>query len=1435
MDEGDGSVLFDPESGGTPKVFPMDGAFPPSASQADVWASVGEPIVEGLLCGYNSTVLAYGATGSGKTHTILGPTTARASDSWSFADLDAEAAAAATKSASGGGWNSRPFVSSLGLLPRAVHAILGQVAEAHAQAAEEGLPRSPRDFRLAFACAEVYRNSLLDLCGASASTVAEGDAGAAAPGSGGGAVIGSSNRVGSQSLGTLTWMPIPLTEVLPPASADGGGGEDGGLSARGSCATVGASPSASLLHSLLAKANALRVTAATAGNRDSSRSHVLYLLRVSCVDQDDGVRKEGTLSVVDLAGSETLDTSITGSAGAARGAETRAINSSLHTLKRVVEAYACAPPGSTPPHVPWRESLLTTLLRDSIGGNCRTSILVNLSGDNVEAVAHSLRACNFGKLARSVRNTARVNTAAPLPPPDSEGGDSQAARIAELESQLAELSGRLRDAEGRLVVALSAKRAQERAEVEEEATAAAPVDEVLEVPGTEAAVQTEEEEAAAVEAPPAPVAPPGPDSVTLTQLASLVSDPDFDPSSAGRAVNDWLALSTEEQDDGGFEGTLRRLAGVACGIRGVVLDCGLEVPQLAAWGPKAEAQSEADAAGGAFPEVDESASYERRKQHFDALHYSQQQVDFHAASAMGEDLDAPATARSVAEDAAHATEPVETAESCTSVSPTRERLVRPLPPSPLVHGHAATGGHRCTCGSGGGGKLCRCVTVPAMRLLLEAVLRQLAVLSAHTSTGSASAGSSDIDATISAMQARASTLQALLDSATAEDARVDTGSADASGVVPGPRHLPLPTSSVHHWEYHDAPSGEWARYGAATSEAITAALNATLLGMPAAGAAASVSSAAASGGSMLVVLGGEQPTDTDGTALAPTGPRLATRGSAPVPPTTASLDACAQRVLGPAAGIDSLGLPCGTDALPPYATGSIIDPLACTEACLRTGSARRVRRVTHAILEGSLQKLSSGILTDGSWITRTLRLTPTGIHQLAPGSGSGVKRTLVSFETVSCRADAPPASAPGPGAETQGRLILVRCAHRRPIPGQKPLKAPVMRLLASSRHDAELWAAQITAASHQWAAEAAAAAGTEDVAFSDDGTEQPLPPSGHGKPVPLSAHPEAQLAAALMVTARAASGAEYRARAAQLSSDPEEVVAWAARAESAGPSDLTDLLYTVPRALSVLRPAGWVWAPGQGEGPSGITSVVPLLLGSPTYEARVIPVTEAVASCEALRRLAVLNVADPAQPGAGVHSEVLRAARLQNHCLAALFAATVEAASRGAAGSNGIGFDVGYLPVTCAAQARRLAAYGLSVDSDVPRLACTPLAAVEACVAAVSSASDAAASVRRAVAASFDGVDDTVPDCWDATAATTVCLAVVRVAYRRPGRLSTASVASTPSIRAYRAALRSAVGRAMQAETPRNSLQAAMVQLGGAAEAVIAAHVELLVWVRAKA
>lgn len=130
---------------------------------------------------------------------------------------------------------------------------------------------------------------------------------------------------------------------------------------------------ASQVHRLLAKAARERHTASTACNDRSSRSHALFQLALEGTQANSSARCSGLLSFVDLAGSErVLASQVQGD----RLREAQYINRSLSALGDVIEALKRKKPGG---HVPYRNSRLTMLLKDSLGGDAKALMFVNVS------------------------------------------------------------------------------------------------------------------------------------------------------------------------------------------------------------------------------------------------------------------------------------------------------------------------------------------------------------------------------------------------------------------------------------------------------------------------------------------------------------------------------------------------------------------------------------------------------------------------------------------------------------------------------------------------------------------------------------------------------------------------------------------------------------------------------------------------------------------------------------------------------------------------------------------------------------------------------------------------------------------------------------------------------------------------------------------------
>uniref|UniRef100_A0A3Q2QBJ6 Kinesin-like protein n=1 Tax=Fundulus heteroclitus TaxID=8078 RepID=A0A3Q2QBJ6_FUNHE len=117
------------------------------------------------------------------------------------------------------------------------------------------------------------------------------------------------------------------------------------------------------------KAN--RHVAVTNMNEHSSRSHSIFLINIKQENVETEKKLSGKLYLVDLAGSEKVSVSKTGAEGAVLD-EAKNINKSLSALGNVISALA----EGTKTHVPYRDSKMTRILQDSLGGNCRTTIII---------------------------------------------------------------------------------------------------------------------------------------------------------------------------------------------------------------------------------------------------------------------------------------------------------------------------------------------------------------------------------------------------------------------------------------------------------------------------------------------------------------------------------------------------------------------------------------------------------------------------------------------------------------------------------------------------------------------------------------------------------------------------------------------------------------------------------------------------------------------------------------------------------------------------------------------------------------------------------------------------------------------------------------------------------------------------------------------------
>lgn len=159
------------------------------------------------------------------------------------------------------------------------------------------------------------------------------------------------------------------------------------------------------VNSLLYRAASNRSVGGTNCNERSSRSHAVFTFDIRGTNNTTGESISGLLNLIDLAGSERLTSS--GATGD-RLRETQAINKSLSALSDVIHSLA-----AKEAHIPYRNSKLTYLLQNSLGGDCKTLMFVNVSPATASLneticslrFAAKVNACQIGSATRKVSLT----------------------------------------------------------------------------------------------------------------------------------------------------------------------------------------------------------------------------------------------------------------------------------------------------------------------------------------------------------------------------------------------------------------------------------------------------------------------------------------------------------------------------------------------------------------------------------------------------------------------------------------------------------------------------------------------------------------------------------------------------------------------------------------------------------------------------------------------------------------------------------------------------------------------------------------------------------------------------------------------------------------------------------------------------------------------
>ncbi|XP_066547507.1 kinesin-like protein KIF18A, partial [Amia ocellicauda] len=289
--------------------FIFDNVLPENSTQLDVFESSIKGVVDSVLNGYNGTVFAYGATGAGKTHTMLGT-------------------------------ENEPGVMYLTM--KELYSRIDQL-------------RDEKEFDIAVSYLEVYNEQIRDLLSKS-----------------GPLTVQEERKYGIVVPGLSLHQPKSAAHVLK----------------------------------MLENGNKKRTQLPTPLNTSSSRSHAvfqIYIKQHNNTHRINQTMRVAKLNLVDLAGSER------GSPTNAKGVRTLEganINRSLLVLGRIISALA--DPKMKKSRIPYRDSKLTYLLKDSLGGNCFTTMIANISPSSL-SYTNTYNTLTFASRAKEIKASPKSN------------------------------------------------------------------------------------------------------------------------------------------------------------------------------------------------------------------------------------------------------------------------------------------------------------------------------------------------------------------------------------------------------------------------------------------------------------------------------------------------------------------------------------------------------------------------------------------------------------------------------------------------------------------------------------------------------------------------------------------------------------------------------------------------------------------------------------------------------------------------------------------------------------------------------------------------------------------------------------------------------------------------------------------------------------------
>ncbi|KAJ6423763.1 hypothetical protein OIU84_024689 [Salix udensis] len=309
--------------------FNFDSVLDSNSKQEDVFELVGVPLVKSALAGYNSSILSYGETGSGKTYTMWGPPSAMVED---------------------------PSPSSnQGIVPRIFHMLFSEI-----QRKQENSQMKQINYQCRCSFLEIYNEQIGDLLDPGQRNLEIRD--------------DSKNGLYVEN----------LTEEYVSSYED--------------------------VTQILIKGLSSRKVGATSINSKSSRSHIVFTMIIESWCRGTSSKcfsssKTSRISLVDLAG---LDKNKLDDADRQLVKEGKSVKKSLSQLGRLVNNLAKENHPGKFAAFPYQGSCLTHLLRESLGGNAKLTVLCNISPNNRNN-GETLRTLRFGQRVKFIKNDPVIN------------------------------------------------------------------------------------------------------------------------------------------------------------------------------------------------------------------------------------------------------------------------------------------------------------------------------------------------------------------------------------------------------------------------------------------------------------------------------------------------------------------------------------------------------------------------------------------------------------------------------------------------------------------------------------------------------------------------------------------------------------------------------------------------------------------------------------------------------------------------------------------------------------------------------------------------------------------------------------------------------------------------------------------------------------------